>query len=237
MKALKRSFRKDVSSRLSSLSSSFITSQSLALQKIFLNSELYQSAKRVGIYLHMPGEAATDLILADLLKEGSPRICFVPCIRGGDISMVRLFSVEDFHSFIPNKWGIPEPPPVGDRQRDDLFESDQGLDLLLVPGLAFDAHGGRLGRGKGYYDRFLAKYFQKWNPSTVSTVGYAFDEQIVDKVPRESHDKLVDFVLTPSQLYEGFEKSAQKNDHETVFVSDGADVERKPGDQSASGST
>jgi len=66
------------------------------------------------------------------------------------------------------------------------------LDLILVPGLAFDSQGRRLGRGKGYYDQWLATVQGK-------TCGVAYDEQIEREIPVEPHDKLVDCILTPTR--------------------------------------
>jgi 5-formyltetrahydrofolate cyclo-ligase len=66
------------------------------------------------------------------------------------------------------------------------------MDLLLVPGVAFDLHGRRLGRGKGFYDQLLATVRGK-------TCGVAFDEQIVTEIPVEPHDVLLNCILTPSR--------------------------------------
>jgi 5-formyltetrahydrofolate cyclo-ligase len=66
------------------------------------------------------------------------------------------------------------------------------LDLVLVPGIAFDLHGRRLGRGKGFYDQLLAAVRGK-------TCGVAFDEQIVNEIPVEPHDVLLNCILTPSR--------------------------------------
>ncbi len=75
------------------------------------------------------------------------------------------------------------------------------LDLILVPGLAFTSEGGRLGRGGGFYDRLLAA-------TGAIRVGIALDEQIVPAVPLESHDQMLDYVLTPSVTYRGPRRSA-----------------------------
>ncbi|MBI3874686.1 MAG: 5-formyltetrahydrofolate cyclo-ligase [Verrucomicrobia bacterium] len=82
--------------------------------------------------------------------------------------------------------GIREP-----REECRLVATNQ-LDLLLVPGLAFDVRGGRLGRGRGVFDRLLAA-------ASGARVGVAFDFQLVDAVPTEAHDAKVDCVLTPTR--------------------------------------
>jgi 5-formyltetrahydrofolate cyclo-ligase len=84
------------------------------------------------------------------------------------------------------KFGIREPRPG--REKMELNR----LDLVLVPGLAFDLHGSRLGRGKGFYDRLLAKV-------RGTTCGIAYDHQIVSVVPAEPHDIHVDCILTPAR--------------------------------------
>jgi len=66
------------------------------------------------------------------------------------------------------------------------------LDLILVPGVAFDLNGHRLGRGKGFYDRLLEKFRRV-------KAGTAFDEQILDEIKIESHDVRMDFILTPTR--------------------------------------
>jgi len=69
------------------------------------------------------------------------------------------------------------------------------LDLVMVPGVAFDLHGHRLGRGKGYYDRMLGSVAGK-------ACGVAFDEQVVSAVPVEAHDVVLNCILTPTRWIE-----------------------------------
>jgi 5-formyltetrahydrofolate cyclo-ligase len=90
---------------------------------------------------------------------------------------------------LPGKYGILEPAPIC--KVADLKQ----LDLVLVPGLAFDRHGYRLGRGKGFYDRLLA---------TVSgrTCGVAFDAQLIATLPVEPHDVPLNCILTPTHWLE-----------------------------------
>ena len=91
--------------------------------------------------------------------------------------------------FVEGKYGIMEPVPSC-----GLMELNR-LDLALVPGLAFDWHGRRLGRGKGFYDRLLAKV-------SGTTCGVAFDQQMVATLPVEPHDVRLNRILTPSHWLE-----------------------------------
>lgn len=82
------------------------------------------------------------------------------------------------------KYNIPEPTTPSYKGR---------IDLIVVPAMAYDKAGHRLGRGGGYYDRFIKKQ------SHATLVGVGYDFQLVEKVPRLSHDQKVDYVITPSQ--------------------------------------
>ncbi len=82
-----------------------------------------------------------------------------------------------------------EPPPSAPPLPLDA------IDLVVVPGVAFDVRGGRLGRGRGHYDATLSRL----RPDA-ARVGVAFDEQVVDRVPTEPHDSPLDVVVTPSRL-------------------------------------
>jgi 5-formyltetrahydrofolate cyclo-ligase len=73
------------------------------------------------------------------------------------------------------------------------------FDLVLVPGMAFDLHGNRLGRGKGYYDRILAE-------ASGIKCGVAYDFQLLEEIPTEPHDAKVDFIFTPSRCLKAREK-------------------------------
>lgn len=83
--------------------------------------------------------------------------------------------------------------PAADESKLADEEIDQTIDVALILGLAFDAQGVRLGHGGGFFDRFLARH-------PLRTAGLAYDEQIVDLLPRESHDVPMDCVVTPRQV-------------------------------------
>jgi 5-formyltetrahydrofolate cyclo-ligase len=94
--------------------------------------------------------------------------------------------VTDIHvEILSGQFGIREPAPTCV----EIPLAD--LDLVLVPGVAFDASGHRLGRGKGYYDRLLEHFAGK-------KIGIAFDEQMVGAVPTEKNDGRMDVIVTPT---------------------------------------
>jgi 5-formyltetrahydrofolate cyclo-ligase len=134
------------------------------------------------LFASMAGEPDTRPLFERIV--GSGRQAFLPrCLDDGGLEFVR---VEDWSTLERGRFGILEPAesaaPVG----------ASSIDLFLVPGLAFDRRGARLGRGGGYYDRSLPPGCRTW--------GLAFESQWVTLVPKEPHDRLVDGVLTEAGL-------------------------------------
>ena len=143
----------------------------------------FQSAATVLFFAPLPNE----IDLWPLLEESlSNKTVALPCFDSDNQSYksrrVKNLRVE----IISGQFGIRESAASCVEMPPDDF------DLVLVPGIAFDLHGNRLGRGKGFYDRLLQKV-------RGLKVGIAFDEQIVEKIPVEPHDAKVDFILTPSR--------------------------------------
>ena len=108
---------------------------------------------------------------------------FYPAVDGED-----MFAVADSEDTETGAFGIAQP--VGER----LNAADARLDICVVPLRAFDASCARLGRGKGYYDRFL-------RGEDCFKVGVAYDEQQTDGLPTEPHDVPLDIVVTPTEIY------------------------------------
>ena len=125
----------------------------------------YRAARRIGVYLSMPsGEIATNAVVIDAFERD--KTIFVPYIRKPStrpvMDMVSLRSMEDYHSMKPDRWGIPTPSQdsIGGRRSCLAGPAQQAedVDLIVMPGMAFDVDLGRVGHGKGYYDFFLARY-------------------------------------------------------------------------------
>ena len=142
-------------------------------------SHFFKNAKVRGFYAALPDEIDVFFIAEKALRLGKK--VFFPKMRGNQIE---FFEVSDLQNgFKSGKHGVMEPASKNGAKR------KRALDLVLVPGRAFDKKGVRLGRGGGHYDRLL----EKW-PASVR-IGVAFREQIVSAVPREAHDIVMDAVI------------------------------------------
>ena len=143
----------------------------------------YRSAAVVLWYVSMPSELATAPALEAALAEGKG--VAVPWCDGEELGLWRLESMRELE---PGTWGIPEPPPArrGDPERQVAPEA---IDLVVVPGLAFDRCGRRLGHGKGYYDRLLVR-------SPAVRAGLCYDAQVFPEIPAGSRDAVMDWLVT-----------------------------------------
>ena len=132
------------------------------------------------------GDEVDVSTLVDDLRRAGVRIAYPRVCAPGAMT---LHWTADAGDLAPGYCGILEP-------RDDAPEaSPDEIEIVLVPGLAFDESCCRLGRGGGFYDRLLPRLA----PGTL-TIGLAFDEQITDALPREPHDMRVDVVVTPTRV-------------------------------------
>lgn len=113
----------------------------------------------------------------------------VPVVEGDSLTLVRIDAIDEL---VPAPFGLLEPKRELRRKGRRLVATT--VRLFLVPGLAFDRQGGRLGHGKGYYDRLLARV-----KPTVPTIALAFDTQVVPEVPMSTDDRRISMVITESE--------------------------------------
>ncbi len=162
----------------------------------FLELPEFEDADTVLAFLSMPGEIRTDALVDASLRRGK-RVA-VPRIEGEDIAFVVLD--EDFGSWKSDGMGIPEPPA----SRAALSVDELGASRVLVaaPGLAFDRSGNRLGRGKGYYDRFLAlsRRASASGGGSLFACGFCYSFQLVETLPADDRDMPVDALATDSGM-------------------------------------
>lgn len=141
---------------------------------ILKQNELFQKAKTILCYWSMPGEVETHTFIQNHLSE---KIWLLPVVKDDALEIRQFTGVQDLQQGVLN---IGEP--LG-----QPFEGN--IDLAVIPGMAFDRDGNRLGRGKGYYDKFLSQH-------NLYTIAVAFYCQIVDEVPVGKWDVKMHHIIT-----------------------------------------
>ena len=177
----KSELRAQIRERLENISLAVRTVESMELCAR-LEPQL-RSAQTILFYAPLPDELDVWPLMEKWLKS---KICALPAFDNTTQSYVarRVTNLES--DITEGKFGVSEPLPECEK-----ISFDQ-LNLILVPGMAFDWSGNRLGRGRGFYDRILSA-------AGGVKCGVGYDFQLVEKIPIEPHDVKVDFIFTPSQ--------------------------------------
>ena len=154
--------------------------KSLSVWEAVERDEVFQQAETVLAYWSMDDEVYTH----DFVNNwAGSKTLLLPCVKGDELEL-RYFDGEE--RLQPGE-GYAIPEPVG-----ELFTDWGKIDLILVPGVAFDKSGNRLGRGKGYYDKVLKL-------TGAYKLGICFDFQLVERVPVEPHDVKMDRVVASGE--------------------------------------
>ncbi len=154
----------------------------------------YASAKTVMWYVDAGSEVRTRHILPVALTLGK-RVVVPYCIV--ETNELELFLLEDMSELVEGAYKILEPKEEL-RSLPSKKVTPEELDLVMVPGTAFDPQGSRMGQGKGYYDRLLGSV----RPDA-KLVGMAFDGQVFPEIPMASHDVSMDLVISEAQTFTG----------------------------------
>ncbi len=158
----------------------------------FMGLEEYHNARTVMFYVDVRDEVRTRHALPAAIASGK-RIVIPYCVDGE----LELFHLESMEELEVGMYKILEPrQDLRDMPAKRLQPPD--LDLVMVPGVAFDRQGGRTGHGKGYYDKLL----EHARPDA-PLVALAFESQMFPKIPCESHDIYMDKVVTEQATYAG----------------------------------
>ena len=154
--------------------------KSLSVWEAVERDEVFQQAETVLAYWSMDDEVYTHDFVN---KWAGSKTLLLPCVKGDELEL-RYF---DGAERVQPGEGYAIPEPVG-----ELFTDWGKIDLILVPGVAFDKSGNRLGRGKGYYDKVLKQ-------TEAYKLGVCFDFQLVERVPVEPHDVKMDRVVASGE--------------------------------------
>lgn len=173
----KTELRREIRARKRAMTEEEIETRSAKLARLFFASEAYQKAKTIYGYLPYNQEVRTVPMLAQALKDGKK--VAVPKVYGDEMKFLYL---DDLNAVAKGYAGIPEPIA------DEPVAHDETA-LVLMPGLAFDPQGHRIGYGGGFYDKFLAA--EPNHP----TLALCYEFQMLPKLDVEDHDIPVDTVL------------------------------------------
>lgn len=186
MKAKKEALRAKILRRLRRQSESSRLEKSSVIGRRLFRAPLYRRARRLLCYVAIDGEVHTRHILKKALSDGKE--VFVPAVTDKARRHMGIAQIQDLERDLAHRghYGVPHPLRLASEE-----DSLKGLDLVIVPGLAFDRRGNRLGRGGGYFDRFLVRV-----PAEAPRVGLAFRFQVVNRLPLESNDQPVTRVIT-----------------------------------------
>lgn len=173
----KKALRKMISEQKRRMTSEQIEGASQRLAELLFKSDMYQHAQSIYGYLSYNQEVRTESILRRAMIDGK-RVA-VPKVYGDEMKFIWL---EDLDLVAPGYYDIPEPIADGPIADDDMA-------LVLMPGLAFDHEGHRIGYGGGFYDRYLAEHHDH------KLVALCYDFQMLDQLDTEDHDIPVDLVI------------------------------------------
>ncbi|EFI42497.1 MULTISPECIES: 5-formyltetrahydrofolate cyclo-ligase [Peptoniphilus] len=181
-------FRKLMSKKRNELSEDYIENSSEKIYENFINSDIYKKSNHIFIFVSYKKEVNTHKIIKKALKD--EKNVYIPVIDRNTMTM-NVSCLRDFDSLKENYMGILEPT-----EKDLNFVDPKIIDLVIVPGLAFDKNGYRIGYGGGFYDKFFA---------TIETkpikLGIGYSMQFVDEVIHDDFDKALDYFLSENQIY------------------------------------
>lgn len=175
----KNRLRRDLLEKRKNLPQSLRREKSTLILKVLLSEKVFSDASSVALYFPVNGEVDTREIFkkcVDLEKK-----VFFPKTLDSDLVFLRTRNIEEL---TPGGFSIPEPPADAERARSDE------LDLVLVPGVAFDFSGNRIGYGKGFYDRFLKDIPRQMR------FGLAYRFQVLESVPSDETDVKTGRIIT-----------------------------------------
>jgi 5-formyltetrahydrofolate cyclo-ligase len=176
----KAAIRKRILQKRHELTEIEVLEKSLLIRNALIHSVDFQKADVIYIYMDFNNEVLTNDIIEDAFAIGK-RVA-IPKIESGSMHFYYMNSRKEA---MPGHWGILEP---------NTFSPAKEEGLVIVPGVAFDEAGGRIGYGKGYYDTFFQTY------SHYPKLAIAFEVQMVNHIPLEEHDVRMEQIITEERI-------------------------------------
>lgn len=184
----KKQVRQEVLSNRKSMKPEDVELKSNKITETLLKSDFFAAAANIMAYIDFRNEVKTKKIIEESIAANKSIIIPISIPDTRELVLSQLIDYE--RELMPGTYGILEPKEEFIRK-----VSADVIDLVLIPGVAFDRRGYRVGYGAGYYDRFLSNV-----RSSVPRVALAFDLQIVPKVYEDDFDIAVDYIITESEI-------------------------------------
>ncbi|KAI9569870.1 hypothetical protein HD554DRAFT_456716 [Boletus coccyginus] len=207
LQSAKKALRRSVAKTLRDLTQSDLQSQSEAIIAKVIALPAFKRAKTISCYLSMPtAEVQTMALISNILADSNGKKLFVPSLtsKEGQMDFVRLYDNEDLRTLPAGLWGIPEPTAEwqSEKRQSVSDASCENLDLIIMPGVAFDSSLSRLGHGKGYYDGFISFYVGDAKRPRPLLVALSLQQQLLEvgEVPMTERDWKVDMIITPKDI-------------------------------------
>lgn len=199
----KKEIRKEVTEKKNTLTKEQVSEWSAQLKEQFCALDAYRKADCIYFYMTYNNEVQTVPLIEQALADGKRAAVPVMLISGKTPGKdgkpkhdyMEFIYIHSMDECVPNFMGIPEPPAEIVETDPERIAKEKDV-LILMPGLAFDREGNRIGYGGGFYDKYLDAH-----PDTCfRKVALGFDFQLYDSIPTEPHDEKMDLVITPSEV-------------------------------------
>lgn len=184
---MKGAIRREIIARRNSITQEEVMEKGGMIQRRMIDLPVYRESKTIGLYANFNNEVPTSTIFEEALKDGK-KVLF-PCIKKEEKRLIFL-PVQGSDELELGPYGIMSPTC---KEGDSDFIGEAGL--LLIPGVAYDLKGGRLGYGGGFYDRTLHKLAK---PPFIVALAYEF--QILGEIPMHPHDVRVNAIITEERV-------------------------------------
>lgn len=186
IKLEKDSIRNSVGEKRSALSDAQVKQKSLLISDYLYSLDVFKLSNSIALYSPIQNEVITESIFNKAIQ--AEKEVYFPRVNGSSLDFHRIDKLEQLKT---GNFGVLEPQGY-------LYKANtEDIDLYVLPGLAFDRFGNRLGYGKGYYDRALA------NISESKKVGLSYNLQILDSVPIDEDDRKVGIIVTELGVFLG----------------------------------
>jgi len=183
----KNLLRQEIKKRIDDMDTEARRAEGRTLSRIVIKK--IPKGSTICAYFPLKSEVDIQLLLLEMITRGDT--VFLPVFAGPNKKMIYR-KAENLHDLPPGEFTIPEPPTTADEL------GDQEVDIVIVPGRAFDKEGNRLGRGSGGYDKWL-QWYKEHHPTT-PLWGVCLQCQMIYSVPTEPHDVKMDAVFTAKQM-------------------------------------